>query len=159
MTIPASIATTLQRIAKDFCRAQASAHRKPSALIVTSATRSTSDEASELQKRLEAGSDLKYYENKEAVAEIVAAHKKGFPLKDVLDSQVQRGCYVSKHLFDRAVDISRPKDMSQASLEAFRSIATREGTLIVEDEGGVEDHFHLNFPPYPGDPKKCPGSG
>jgi hypothetical protein len=138
-----------------FCSAQQEAGRTPTGITITSGTRSTGDEAAELQKRLENGDALAYYENQEAVKEIKEAYRQKQPLKQVLDAQVARGCYVSKHLFDHAVDI-RNADMDAAAKEIFKAVATVEKALIIEDEGGTRDHFHLNFPPYPGDPKKCP---
>jgi hypothetical protein len=156
VTVPAKIETKLRSVAARYCAAQKEAGRSPTSILVVSGVRSTAEEATELKRRLDAGDDLSIYENQEAVVEIKRTYSQGGSLKALLDSQVRRGCYISKHLFDQAVDI-RNTDMDRLSKAAFRAAATQEGARIVEREGSkVPDHFHLNFPPYPGDPQKCP---
>jgi hypothetical protein len=154
VTVPTRIVERLQRIATAFCLAQTEAGRAPTKVVVTSGMRTTADEANELQKRLSAGRDLAHYENQEAIKEVRDAFAKSESLKLLLDNQVARGCFVSKHLVDRAADIQN-SDMNILSRAVFKKIAEEQGALVIEDEGGTRNHFHLNFPPYPGDPKRC----
>ena len=153
--VPAALSDTLGIIADRYCQARIVSGRRPAPLVLTSSARSAGDEARELQARLRAGDRLSYYENQQAIAEIRRAFARGLPLAPVLEAQTNRGCYVSKHLFGQAVDVGVAA-MSRGDRAAFRIAAREAGALVIEDEGGRHDHFHLNFPPYPADPSACP---
>lgn len=153
--IPPKIVARLESIATAFCDEQTKARRQPTTIVVTAGTRSTGEEAALLEQKLREGSDLGFYENQAAVQEVRQAYRNRQSIRALLDDQVRRGCFISKHLFDQAADI-RNSDMDDASQSRFVRLTTESGARIVESEGGVRDHFHLNFPPYLADPKACP---
>ena len=96
-------------------------------LVVTGGTRSTKRQAELMIAKLDNGDDIsKLYEQKAACAEIVATYKAATGegkkkrrvgvlerVRDVIDAQVARGVFVSKHLQSGATDV-RSRDMSPA---------------------------------------------
>lgn len=139
-------------------------------IYITSGQRSFHKQAELLILRLMNNENLNYYENQEAVGEILDLYRRKNlekagkvkateELQILLEDQAKRNCYVSKHLFSRAVDVSfgKGKDLMTAGDKSiFRKIAMKFQAIIIENEGGKFTHFHLNFPPYNFNPKKCP---
>ena len=109
--------------------------------------------------KLDNGDDItKLYEQKAACGEIVAAYKAATGegkkkrrvgvlerVRDVIDAQVARGVFVSKHLQSGATDV-RSRDMTPAQVQALRAaVASEPGVSMLDERESVEPHFHLNL--------------
>lgn len=113
---------------------------------VTSVNRSTEHQAQLLYSAYSRGVDLyKLYENKKLVDEIMFAIDDVPSIITVLDKQVKRGDYISKHLCGKAVDI-RSKHLSPQTRRRFAAYLNNKywNTLEVINEL-KPPHFHLEL--------------
>jgi LysM repeat protein len=113
---------------------------------VTSGRRDPGRQASAMYANLADGSSPSYA-NRAAFAEIRAAYDSGRAeglsradtiarMTDVIQAQVDRGVFISRHLSSRAIDIRTP---SAAVLEAIRSDPSVQSVLR------EDDHIHIQF--------------
>lgn len=63
-------------------------------------------------------------------------------IKSVIDTQISKMSYISKHLKKGAVDV-RSKDMTVAEKAHFKTAATGIATKIILET--IPPHFHLTF--------------
>lgn len=144
-------AERLKRLAASYYKAT----RKR--LVVTGGTRPPLRQAQLMYDKLKRGEDLlALYENKAAAVEIRNAYRAGvgrslsrkrvvLMLKEVIEAQMGRGVYVSKHLGSGAVDV-RSWDMSAAMEQALREAVKREpGVSLMDERKSAEPHFHLTL--------------
>jgi len=131
-------------------------HKKTGkSIVLTSGTRSASEQADAMYNKIKLGDDVsKLYKNKTAVAEIKTAYDQGVAAKkteaqiradmtSVIQKQVDSGTYISRHLRAGGVDV-RTKDMSAAEKSAFReAVAGMKGVTVIEEK--KPPHFHLQF--------------
>ncbi|MCO7223273.1 hypothetical protein [Pleionea sp. CnH1-48] len=112
------------------------------------------------------------YENQEAITEIKSLKDKSQQsIANKIRTQIERGCYVSKHLTNRGVDVGTGWE---SQFENYKTLVDSLATIISEmsytvgkktykpivinKRHGTGPHLHINFPPYGFNPKKCPGS-
>lgn len=119
-------------------------------LRVTDGQRTAHDQAVQMYNKIQLH-DENIYTNKTALAEIkrayndgVAAHKSRAAIIDdmagVIQGQVDRGVYISRHLRGGAVDIS----IRGLDEQAFRQAVQTVGGISLLYEG-LPPHFHLQF--------------
>ncbi|AKT39460.1 hypothetical protein [Chondromyces crocatus] len=145
-------AERLKRIAAAYFKAT----RKR--LVVTGGTRPPQRQAELMYDKLKRGDDIvSLYENKQAVTEVRNAYRTGAAqalprktvvrlMKEVIDAQIARGVYISKHLRSGAVDV-RSWDMVPAMEQAFREAVKKEpGVALMDERKSAEPHFHLTMP-------------
>ncbi len=126
-------------------------------LVVTGGTRSPQRQAQLVFDKLKHGDDIiALYENKTAATELRNAYRdavaKGLKRKatiramnDVIEAQIARGIYVSKHLKSGAVDV-RSWDMEGALEKALKdAVKSEAGVTMMDERKGPEPHFHLNM--------------
>lgn len=122
-------------------------------IVVTSGARPPARQAKAMYRKLEGGDDLSVYRNKKAVAAIKKAYNDAKTAKkseteiikamaEVIEEQVKKGVYISRHLRAGAVDI-RSRDMSAKQKQAFRKAAKGIAKSIILET--IPPHFHLQF--------------
>lgn len=144
-------AARLKRIAARYFKAT----RKR--LVVTGGTRTPARQAQLVYDKLKHGEDIvALYENKGAATEIRNAHRDALArgasrkatvraMREVIDSQIARGIYISKHLLSGAVDV-RSWNMEGALEKALReAVKVEPGVTMMDEREGAEPHFHLNL--------------
>jgi hypothetical protein len=160
---------TLRRIAEFYFA------RTHVALIATGGTRTPGRQAELMYAKFKHGDDVKVlYENKSALAEIQRVYEQGKhkpkgkvvrEIREVIEDQITRGVYISRHLQFGAVDI-RSRGMSTTQESAFRAAVAKESHVILLDERtSPEPHFHLSLgaetprkTPESDEPRKAPES-
>jgi hypothetical protein len=146
-----SNAQRLKRIAARYFKATRAR------LVVTGGTRSPLRQAQLVYEKLKHGDDiLALYENKGAATELRNAYReavaKGWKrkatiraIRALIDAQIARGVYISKHLRSGAVDV-RSWNMEGAKEKALREAVKQEpGASLMDERNGPEPHFHLNL--------------
>jgi hypothetical protein len=126
-------------------------------LVITGGTRSADRQARLILAKLDHGDDVeKLYENKHAIGEILAnyRHAKAVHMKrmslerttrDLIEAQMKRGVFVSRHLKSGAADV-RSRGMTPAQIAALRAaVAGEPGVALLDERGGPEPHFHLSL--------------
>jgi hypothetical protein len=126
-------------------------------LVVTGGTRTPQRQARLMYDKLKHGDDIvAQYENKQAAAEIRKVYREGVAgrlsrarllraIKGVIEAQMARGVFVSKHLQSGAVDV-RSWNMEGEREEALREAVKQEpGVTLLDERSGPEPHFHLNL--------------
>lgn len=126
-------------------------------LVVTGGTRTPERQAKLMLEKLTHGEDIvALYENKAAATEVRDAYRDGLArklkrpalvkvLKGVIDGQVARGVYVSKHLQSGAADV-RSRDMTPPREAAFRAaVAEEPGVVLLDERKSAEPHLHLSL--------------
>lgn len=144
-------AERLKRIAASYHKAT----RKR--LVVTGGTRPPQRQAQLMYDKLKRGDDIvALYENKPAALEVRAAYRDGAArslsrkrqiraMTAVIEAQMARGVFVSKHLRSGAVDV-RSWDMTPAMEQALRDAIKKEpGVSLMDERSSAEPHFHLSF--------------
>ena len=122
-------------------------------LVVTSGTRGTKSQAAAMYKKLAAGDDLSIYKNQTAIKEIKSAYNKGVKAKKsnsaivgdmekVIEAQIKKSIFISKHLREGAVDV-RSRDMTSTDKEKFRQAAKGIAKSVILEV--IPPHFHLQF--------------
>lgn len=137
----------LDRVAREFHR------RTGRGIVVTSGTRSSAEQAEAMYDKLRLGQRLtRLYRDFDAASEIEAAYRahrrrgRGAcvaAMARVIDAQVRRGLYISRHLQAGACDV-RSRDMSRRERRVFEQIVRGVPEVSLLDEG-VPPHFHLQL--------------
>ncbi|MDC3954192.1 hypothetical protein [Polyangium jinanense] len=126
-------------------------------LVVTGGTRTPQRQAQLMYDKLKRGDDVvALYENKAAATEVQRAYREAASrgekrkgtiraMREVIEAQIGRGTYVSKHLKSGAVDV-RSWNMDGALEKALREAVKQEpGVTLMDERDGPEPHFHLNL--------------
>jgi hypothetical protein len=139
--------SVVTRIASDFFR------RTGRGIVVTSGTRSAREQAAAMYEKMRLGQRLTgLYQDRGAAAEIQSAYRASQrrgrgPCIDamtrVIEAQVRRGVYISRHLRAGAVDV-RSRDMSRRHRRIFQEVVRgfSEVSMLYE---GTPPHFHLQL--------------
>jgi len=127
-------------------------------LVITGGSRTPVRQAQLMYDKLVHGDDIvAVYENKAAATEVRNAYRDAVAkrlkrkatiraIREVIDAQVTRGVYVSKHLRSGAVDV-RSWNMKGTLEQALRDAVKAEaGVTMMDERDGAEPHFHLNMP-------------
>ncbi len=142
-----SMRAALNRIAREFHR------RAGRGFVVTSGTRSPNEQAEAMYQKIRLGQRLtRLYRDYDAAAEIQGAYRANRrrgrqacirAMARVIDAQVDRGCYISRHLRASAADV-RSRDMNRRERRIFEQIigAADDVSMLAE---GVPPHFHLQL--------------
>lgn len=145
-------AKRLERIASRYYKAT------KKRLVVTGGSRTPVRQAQLMYDKLVHGDDIvALYENKAAATEVRNAYRDAVAkrskrkatiraLREVIEAQMTRGVYVSKHLKANAVDVRSwnvKGNLEQALKEAVKAEA---GVTMMDERDGAEPHFHLNLP-------------
>ncbi len=137
----------LQRIARRF-------HERTGRWIhVTSGTRTAGQQADAMYEKLVRGQRLtRLYRDFEAASAIQQAYRdhrrqgRGrciAAMRRVIEQQVARGCYISRHLVESAADV-RSRDLSRRERAVFRQVVAEVGGVSLLEEG-TPPHFHLQL--------------
>jgi hypothetical protein len=120
---------------------------------VTSGARTPHEQAVAMfEKLLSGGSLTGLYRDYDAARELERAYQRARrqgrgqcvrAMRRVLERQIARGCFISRHLHQGAVDI-RSRDMTTAERRTFRRLASRQRGMRVLEEGRPP-HFHLEI--------------
>ena len=122
-------------------------------ITITSGTRSAASQAEAMYGKLAGGDQLTVYKDQVSAKEIKKAYDDGTAakkskadivaaMKAVIETQIQKGKYISKHLRAGAVDV-RSKDMTAADQQAFRKAATGVASKIILET--TPPHWHLQL--------------
>lgn len=134
-------------IAKDYNAATGSD------IVVTDGSRTPDNQAQRMYSKLVQGDNLAVYTNKQALQPIVDAYNSGTQagltpqqiqsnMTSVIQSQVDQGTYVSRHLQSGAFDV-RMSDMTPQQQAAFRTAVQANGGTVVTE--AIPPHFHVQF--------------
>lgn len=149
VTMPPHVAARVARIDESFAR------RTGKHLTVVSGTRDTGRQARAMVRVMQLGGSLtKLYEDRESALEIKQAYQRALAAKKsvaeatsavqaALQSQIDRGIYISAHLRAGAVDI-RNTTMTESERKAFRA-AVREVDQVSLLEEHRPPHYHLEI--------------
>ena len=139
--------STLRRIARRYHE------RTGQRLHVTSGTRSPRQQAEAMYDKLRLGVRLtRLYRDYEAAAEIQQTYRRHRragrrrcvrAIARVIRRQVDRGCFISRHLHASAVDV-RSRTMSARQRRVFREVVREVGGVELLEEGRPP-HFHLQM--------------
>lgn len=134
-------------IAREFHR------RTRRGIVVTSGTRSPREQAEAMYDKLRLGQRLTgLYRDYDAASQIQSAYRAHrrrsraaciTAMAHVIESQVERGCYISRHLRASAADV-RSRDMSRRERSIFEQVVRATDDVSLLDEG-VPPHFHLQL--------------
>ncbi len=123
-------------------------------VIVTSGTRTPREQALAMYYKCRRGSRLRIYKNRAAIRPLLEVYDKGrlerwskakivAGMADIIQGQVDRGVYISRHLYANAFDV-RSRDMSRRNKRAFRRAAEEAGGVKVVEERRPP-HFHCEL--------------
>ncbi len=163
-TLPTQIKASLDEMAVDFCLLQKSFDTQWFSIRVTGSARAPAEQARYIYQCLQRG-DCSIYENQEAIAEYQAMDDVSIDLLEQrIIQQMDRNCYISKHLSNRAVDIGTrgmgdddvARLVSVFRTHAYEVNGQHHTPSVIDQSHGTGPHLHINFLPYPFDPKKCP---
>ncbi len=154
---------TLNTVAKNFCEQQKDAGNDWTSIKVTDFSRPASRQAGYILGCIDVGCPV--YQNREAIAELEKVNPRNVTgLTKQIEDQIKRGCYVSKHLSKRAVDIGTLNKSRCEVKELVKLFESEEYTVdgkkyspkVINRSHGSGPHLHINFEPYGFDPVKCP---
>jgi hypothetical protein len=123
-------------------------------LVVTSGTRTPDSQAAAMKAKMDMGeSPLSLYANKSAASEVLNAYRYGnkIGLDDesttsliagVIQRQMDRGVYISRHLRAGAIDL-RTKDLTSYEKHVIRAAATQMGAKVLLES--TPPHYHLEL--------------
>lgn len=145
IVLPDNLKTKIHDIAEAFFS------QRKKRLVITSGTRSASEQAHAMYNKMKSGENpTSLYKNKSAAKEI----KKAFDdnakqpkniavdeMTKVIASQMEKGVYISQHLKGDGFDV-RSKDMSAKDKSAFSGIVAKNEDLTLIKEG-TPPHFHV----------------
>ncbi len=128
-------------------------------LVITGGWRSARRQAQLMIDKLTHGDDMVgLYENKAAAREIedaYAARQKGSKklrlgtldaVQQVIEAQMARGVFASRHLQAGAVDI-KSRGLSPQAIEALiAAVAADTEVALLDEREAAEPHFHLSIP-------------
>lgn len=141
------------RLAKDFYFTSGVKFQEPVRITLTSGIRSSDSQARAMFNKFLGGGDYKLYTNRVAAKEIYDRYQEGMDrglshgevmteMRYVIEEQMFRGVFISKHLTNLAVDV-RSRIMSAAQKELFMAVARRHVDVIILEK--IPPHFHLQF--------------
>lgn len=141
------------QLAKDFYFTSGIKFREPVRITLTSGIRSSDSQARAMFNKFLGGGDYKLYKNRVAAKEIYDSYSDGMDrglshddiitdMRLVVDEQMFRGIYISKHLTNLAVDV-RSRIMTSAQKDLFMAVSRRHVETIILEK--VPPHFHLQF--------------
>jgi hypothetical protein len=126
-------------------------------LVVTGGSRTPVRQAQLMYDKLVHGDDIvSVYENKAAATEVRNAYREAVAkrlkrkatiraMREVIEAQMTRNVFVSKHLKANAVDV-RSWNMKGRLEEALKDAVKAEaGVTMMDERDGAEPHFHLNL--------------
>ncbi len=126
------------RIAQEFHR------RTGRGIVITSGTRSSREQAAAMFEKLRLGQRLTgLYQDYDAAAEIQAAYRTNrrrgrapcvAAMARVIEAQMRRGRYISRHLRASAVDV-RSRDMNRRERRIFERVVATFRNVSLLDEG------------------------
>ena len=122
-------------------------------IVVTSGTRTSQSQAEAMYGKLSGGDQLTVYSNQVAAKEIKKAYDDAVvakkskldiisDMKSVIDSQIAKMIYISKHLKVGAIDV-RSKVMTTAEKTQFKSAAAGIAIKVILET--TPPHFHLSL--------------
>lgn len=122
-------------------------------IVITDGTRTAAQQAVQVFNKIQAN-NLTIYTNHKAAQEIKVAFdlarlqgkSKADTLKAmaaVIETQVQRGVFISRHLTGKAFDV-RNKDMTPKQQSIFQQVTQTVGGVTVLPEG-KPPHFHVQL--------------
>ncbi len=128
-----------------------------SRLVVTGGSRTPVRQAQLMYDKLAHGDDIvALYENKGAATEVRNAYRDAVAkrlkrkatiraMREVIEGQMSRNVFVSKHLKANAVDV-RSWNMKGRLEQALKDAVKAEaGVTMMDERDGAEPHFHLNL--------------
>jgi hypothetical protein len=150
----ATVPFKVERLVDEIARAHyASTHHR---LTITSGSRGPDKQARAMFDKLELGDNiLALYRDQQSAREIKAAYDAGkkagtsageivAAMTAVIQAQVDRGVYISRHLRDEAVDV-RISDMGPDEAADFRRQVAKSELIAVGLEETQPPHFHLEL--------------
>lgn len=122
-------------------------------IVVTSGTRESQSQAAAMYGKLSGGDTLTIYKDKTSAKAIKKAYDDAVTakknktqtisaIKTVIDEQIKKGVYISKHLKKGAVDV-RSRDMSAGEKAKFKEATKGIASSVLLEV--VPPHFHLQF--------------
>ncbi len=145
--IPLNIKSKIKKIADAYYKAV------QKDIVITSAKRTASSQASALYTRFKNGGDVRDYIKQTEAKAVKKAYDDAAKAKksktdiikamtQILEGQIKKGNYLSSHLSSKALDV-RSKNMSKVEKRAFlKACKTVANKCLVE---GTPQHFHLQF--------------
>lgn len=141
------------QLAKDFYFSAGVRFQVPVRITLTSGIRSSDAQAGAMFNKFLGGGDYRLYKNRVAAKEIYDSYLDGMDrglshpdivtdMRLVIDEQMFRGIYISKHLTNLAVDV-RSRIMTEAEKKLFLAVSRRYVETIILEK--VPPHFHLQF--------------
>ena len=140
----------LERIAERYLKAT---NRR---LVVTGGTRTPQRQAELMVEKLQNGEDILALYDHEPALEVRAAYREGVAkhhsrpklvraVREIIEEQIRRGTYISRHLQAGAADV-RSRGMTPARVMAFRAaVAAEPGVTIIDERDATEPHLHLSL--------------
>ena len=136
---------------KDIADAYHTATQKK--IVVTSGVRTSQSQAEAMYTKLAGGDALAVYANQSAAQKIKSIYGEGVKanknksaliedIKSEIDTQINQGIYISKHLKQGAIDI-RSRDMSNDEKKHFEAAAKGVADTVILET--IPPHFHLQF--------------
>ncbi|AIE84146.1 Very large tegument protein [Fimbriimonas ginsengisoli Gsoil 348] len=125
-------------------------------IVITSGTRTASSQAEAMRDKLALGDNVvRLYKNKKAAASIVHAYKEAKHegasddqvaehMAQVIQSQVDKGVYISSHLKSGAVDI-RTKDLSDSEKHDLMLAVRQEPGVVKTLQESIPPHLHIEL--------------
>jgi hypothetical protein len=146
-----TLAATVKAKVKKIADAYHASTKKT--ITVTSGTRSASSQADAMYGKLAGGDKLSVYADQISAKEIKKAYDDGKAAKkaktaivkdmtQIIEAQIKKGKFISKHLKSGAVDV-RSKDMSVKEKEEFKKAAKSVATSVILET--TPPHWHLQF--------------
>jgi predicted nucleotide-binding protein len=122
-------------------------------IVITDGVRTAADQAVQVLAKIKAN-DLSIYLNQKAAQEIKRAHDVAVAAKKpqaevlkamtaVIEDQIKRKVFISKHLTGRAFDV-RNRDMTAKQKQTFKQVVQHTGGVSMIEEG-KPPHFHLQL--------------
>lgn len=137
----------IARIAEEFHQ------RTGRGIVITSGTRSAREQAEAMYAKIRLGQRLtRLYLDYDAASEIQSAYRANRrrgrarcvrAMARVIEAQVERGCFISRHLRASAADV-RSRDMTRRQRRVFEQVVARFDRVSILAEG-TPPHFHLQL--------------
>lgn len=144
-------AKRLERIATRYFKAT------KSRLVVTGGSRTPVRQAQLMYDKLVHGDDIvALYENKGAATEVRNAYRDAAAkrlkrkatiraMREVIEAQMARNVFVSKHLKANAVDVRSWNMKGRLETALKEAVKAEAGVTMMDERDGAEPHFHLNL--------------
>ena len=150
LTLTGEASVRLERIAERYFKA--THHR----LVITGGTRTPTRQAELMLEKLQHGEDLLTLYDKAPALEVRDAYREGVAkhhrkpqlvraLREIIEAQMHRGTYISRHLQAGAADV-RSLGMTPARLQALRAaVAAEPGVTVLDEREAAQPHLHLSL--------------